>query len=515
MSEPSAPVYRLTRRRAGGTLLGLAPIPLVLLTVGVVALIVLPVLAGALAVGVLVAVICGLLAVLPAPGGPLYQMLPLAVRHLTRRARGADRWAAPLPLLTGSATVGERSTAQDPGRLLPPVLQGLDIVAAPRPAAGGSAGTVAPIGLVRDRRSGTLTVLLAARGGEFALLDPAEQHQRLSAWSMILAHAARDPALARLGWSLCSAPAPLTEHRRWLAERTREAPEGGGYARAAADYQELLDAAAPTLTQHDLRLWLTIDTRRLPRRADPADAAVRTALMLLEQCQDAGLDVAVPDSPVQIAEAVRLRADPTVAATLTGVRRSLAEQTGLASVLAGVHAGPMVMRTHWDAVEVDNVWHRLFWVAQWPALGLQPGWLDPLLVHAEGMRTLSVLCEPVSARLSRRRITSDAVQVESAVAAREKYSFRVPTHLASAQAAVDQREIELHGGHSEYGYLALVDVAAATRDELDQASRRLADRAAQTGITELRALHGRHDLAWASSLPLGRGPGRGLRTTVR
>lgn len=513
MNEPSAPIYRLTRRRAGGSVLGLAPVPVALLTAAAVALIVLPVLTGMLAVGGAAAVACVLLAIIPAPGGPLYQMLPLAVRHLTRRVAGTCRWTAPLPLLR-AATAAAWADPVEAG-LLSPLLRGVDIIAVPRSTAAGSASTVAPVGLVRDRRGGTLTVLLAARGGEFALLDPAEQHQRLAGWSRILAHAARDPVLVRLGWTLCSGPAPLTDHHRWLAGRTHGAPVGGGLARAAADYEALLDVAAPTLTHHDLRLWLTIDTRRLPRSADPASAAVRAAVTLLEQCQDIGLDVAIPDSPVQIAEALRLRADPTSAATLSGVRRSLAEQAGLASPLAGVHASPLAIRTWWDAVEVDNVLHRLFWVAQWPTMGLRPGWLDPLLVHAEGMRTLSLVCEPVSARLARRRITSDAVQVEAAVAAREKHGFRVPTQLATAQAAVDQREVELHGGHSEYGYLALVDVVAATRDELDQASRRLADRAAQAGITELRALHGRHDLAWAASLPLGRGPGRGLRIPVR
>lgn len=514
--EPSAPVYRLARRRQNSTFFGLQLGPLILLLSGLTALFVVPLLTGAVTAGVLIGVACALMAVLPLPGGPAHQMIPLAVRHLLRRASGRDRWTAPLPLARA------RRTSDDSGgrgagastALVPPVLAGLDIIAAPRSVATGAEGSVAPIGLVQDRRRGTMSVLITARGTDIVLLDPSDQHQRLQAWAAALANLTRDSSLLRLGWSLCSAPASLTAHRRWLTERDAQKAAAPEQVQAAAEYEALLAQVGPALSDHDLRLWLTVDVRRRPRVAAAATSAVDLAEALLDQCATAGLLVGSPDSPIQIAEALRMRADPTAAGRLTGRPRGLAEHAGLASSLAGVHAGPLSLLTRWDAVRVDDIWHRMFWVTQWPSGTVQPGWLDPLLFDLDGLHTLTVLCEPISSRASRRRITADAVQVESAVATRERYGVRVPTHLANAQAAVDQREIELHSGHAEFGYLALADVAAPTLDELDEASRHLRDRAAQTGITDLRALHGRHDRAWAASLPGGRAPHQGLRDAL-
>ncbi|MCK9878284.1 hypothetical protein MXD59_21345 [Frankia sp. Ag45/Mut15] len=508
-----APTYRLARRRQSGSFLGLQVGPLSLLVFGLISLLALPLLTGSVLAGVAVAAGCCLVALLPAPGGPAHQVLPLAARQFARRASGRDRWWAPLP--AARSTANESRRGGQPAVLLPPVLAGLEIVGVARSAAAGATDSVAPIGVVRDRRLGTMSVLISARGTEIVLLDPADQHQRLGAWSAVLANLTRDSTVVQLGWSLCSAPASFTAHRQWLAGRQAEHPAEPQHDQVAAHYEALLDQISPALADHDLRLWVTIDTRRLPRHADPAEAAVTTASTLLEQCRSAGLVAGAPDSPVAIAEAFRIRADPGAVGRPRGARRGLAEHAGLASPLAGVHAGPLSLLNRWDAVLVDDVWHRMFWVTQWPGSQLQPGWLDPLLFEPDGMHTLAILCEPISSRASRRRITSDAVQVESAVAARERYGFRVPTHLASAQTAVDQREVELQSGHAEFGYLALAGVAAHTLEELDEASRRLMDRAAQTGITELRALHGRHDRAWAASLPGGRAPSQGLRDAVR
>ncbi|MEX5712778.1 SCO6880 family protein [Parafrankia sp. FMc6] len=507
----SSPVYRLARRRSGMAHFGLGPAPLILVAGGFTALIVLPLLTGSLVVGAAVAAGCGMAAFVPVPGaGPLYEAAPLVVRHLARRTGARHHWVAPLPLLSGAPAAVERP-GDKAGRLLPPPLRGLEILTVPRTAATGAAHSLTPIGLIHDRRAGTLAAVLSSRGSEFGLLETADQHDRLSAWAQVLAHTARDSGVARLGWSLWSGPTPPSDHLLWLHDRqSGTATADHGPDQAAEDYQRLLENAAPALTRHDLRLWLSLDTRRLHRRAAPLDAAVQAALTFAERCRAAGLVVGDPDSPVDIAEALRLRADPSVAATLTRVRHTLAQQSGAISVLAGVHAGPLSMHARWNAVRIDDVWHRTFWVAQWPTAGLRPGWLDPLLFDASCVRTVAFVLEPVPARASRRRINADAVELESRMAVRERHGFRVPTHLAGAQAQVDEREAELHSGHVEYGYVALVDVTAPTLDDLDDASTQLAEAAAFAGVSEIRPLHGRHDLAWAATLPTGRVPARGL-----
>jgi len=87
---------------------------------------------------------------------------------------------------------------------------------------------------------------------------------------------------------------------------------------------------------------------------------------------------------VQIAEATRIQADPTITPRLHTTGPGLVELTGLATTLTTdipnpTDLAPLAIETHWDAVHVDNVWHRAFWIPHWPtaitdpALGSLPG----------------------------------------------------------------------------------------------------------------------------------------------
>jgi hypothetical protein len=523
--------YRLTGRRTGTVLLGLAVPQVILAAAGVAAAVLLAAgtgSSGGVVAGLLAAAGCAVLAFATAGGRPAYQAAPTLAVFAVRRATGRLRWTAPLPLLTGTPEQadgsGRRPAARPVPGGLPTCLAGLELVAVPRPewAAGGR--TIAPVGLVADSRSGALTVVVGVRGSGFSLLEPAEQQRRLAGWAQVLSQFARERSpVARLGWSLWSAPAPLSEHLGWLDGQARA---GDADAPARADYRRLLRDVARLVVGHELRVWLTVD----PRAAggDPAalpDAAVAAARALIDRCTAVGLVCSPPLSPVQIAEAMRVQADPAVAATLARVRGGLAERCGLASPLhpaeaggagglpavpAVVHAGPLAVEASWDAVRVDGAWHRVFWVAQWPATSLTAGWWEPLLLDPAGVRTLAMVAEPVPARASRRRINAESVSIEGQLRLRERHAFRVPVQLQQAHAEVDEREEQLNAGFPEYAYLALVCVTAASREELEAACQALADTAAACGVVELRALHGRHDAAWACTLPIGRAPDREL-----
>ncbi|MBL7487417.1 PrgI family protein [Frankia sp. AgB1.9] len=162
------------------------------------------------------------------------------------------------------------------------------------------------------------------------------------------------------------------------------------------------------------------------------------------------------------------------------------------------------LKVCWDAVRTGRTWHRVFWVAAWPAGPLHPGWLDPLLHEAPCARTLTVAFAPVSGRASRRRLNHDTAAVDLALQIRDRHAVRIPDQLARAHDEIRQRDAELSAGHPELAYLALIDLAAPDRDTLDAASAELADLAARTGITDLRPLHGRHHHALPATLPFGR-----------
>ncbi|GAC1517973.1 MAG: hypothetical protein NVS1B12_07890 [Acidimicrobiales bacterium] len=452
------------------------------------------------AVGAAVLGAAGVVAFVPWQGRPAYEAAPAVIRFGWRRLTGRNRWFARLPLLTAA---GEPGT--DPE--LPASLAGLEVLAVSRPAWAGAQRTIAPLGLVRDRRSGTVTAVLSVKGAEFQLIEEAEQHSRLFAWGRVLASFARhnSPA-ARISWHEWSCPAPLSEHLAWLATNIDPA------APAAGAYQQLLNASAISVARHELRVTITIDPRRIGRaRRSPGAtrSAVDVALTLLrslaDRCRDAGLVVSDPLSAAEIINAVRAGADPAVVRA-PSVGGSLAARTGLLPV---VHAAPLAVNVAWDHVRVDGAFHRGLWVSAWPTLELGPRWLESLLLDTAGTRTITMVMEPVSPRKSRQQIRHDAVKVQGDLHNRASHDFHIPVELERARADLDRREAELAAGFAEYRYLALIDVCANSLDALDELTAAYIDVAAGCGL-EVRSLDGRHDAAWACSLPIGRAPDRDL-----
>jgi hypothetical protein len=547
-------------RAGGGALLGLQWPQILLLAGGITALVVLPAathgIPGAIAAAVL-AVCCALAAFTQVDGQPLYGWVVVLVPFIIRRVSGQTRWTAPLPLITGTPSLPAEANrggftglclAVSEGRSLPRCLTGLELHAVDRPGWAGAERCLSPVGVVRDRRRETLTILMGVRGEGFSLLEPADQHSRLADWGQVLAQFGREVSpVVRLGWTLWSAPAsPGTSdgHLEWLhAHRSRHA-----HLHAVdADYRELLSDT--TLIRHELRVWITVAAGRPGGRSglstrrgsgggshpDPMAAALGAAKALTDRCASAGLVVSAPLSPVQIAEATRAQADPALSRPSQATARGLPERVGLASVLFAdedqdqadasadggdtpdrpqgvdaVHVAPLAVDARWDAVRVDGAWHRAFWIAGWPQNVTDPRWLETLLMTPPCARSLAVSYEPISPRTSRRKIIAEAVAVDSQLQLRERHDLRVPVGLQRAHGDIDQREAELGSGHCEVGLLGLIVLTETDPERLDAASQALLEQAAHCGITDLRALHARHDAAWACTLPLGRVPDREL-----
>jgi hypothetical protein len=498
------PRYQLSARSTGSAFFGLTVAQLALGSLGVIAAAKI-LTAGRLSVAHVVGAVAALIGAAGSAfaswrGRPVYEAVPTAVRFCYKALTGANRWFCRLPLL---GVDGSSTGAVKP----PPCLDGLEILALDRPAWAGARRTLAPLGLVRDRRSGALTATLNVKGSEFQLIDEADQHARIFAWGRVLAQFARESSpVARICWHEWSCPAPLSEHLAWLASNIEaDAP-------AAAHYRDLLADQAVSVARHELRVTITVDPRRIGRSArrsarakrNTADVALSMLRSLGDRCRDAGLVVADPLGAAELADAVRLCGDPTVIRSHGS--RTLEVKAGLVPT---AYAVPLAMESAWDHVRVDGAFHRSFWVSRWPNLEVGPRWLEPLLLDTAGTRTVTMVMEPVSLRKSRQQINHEAVRVHGDIANRSRHDFRIPVELQRAQSDLDRREAELSSGFAEYRYLALIDITAHTLDELDDLSNSYVDVAAGCGL-EIRALDGRHDAAWACSLPIGRAPDRDL-----
>ena len=479
--------YQLAAPDRTGAVLGLSRRVVVTLGVGVMVA-VLAFSAGAPLVGVGAVAICLGLVMVRVDGGPLVATLPNRMRWWVSRRSGRVHWRAALPL----------SPVEGAGPPWPPALDGQDLLAVDH-AAHGIAG-VGEIGVVHDLRSGTVSATVSVSGRHFGLVDGADQDGVVDRWGAALAGFVREqgPVVA-VRWSEWAAPAGIADHVRFV-DRHMHDPTSS----AALSYRELVAEAGPSATRHEVLVTVTV---RVGRARTPGRDALASAVATLggemrqfaDRLANAGLGVAGPLTVGELARAARCRLDPTVLSGMDTRTASLGRLAGLAAV----NAGPLATDGDWTWWRADGSYHRCFYVSDWPALALPADWLNGLLAWAGAVRSVTVVMEPVSPRRSRAAIKTQSTKLESDRLHRERGGYRVDGEMRRAAAAVDQREAEIITGYREFTFAGIITVTAATLDGLDRAGEDLDQVAGGLGM-ELRAVHGRHDQAFAVCLPLGR-----------
>jgi hypothetical protein len=359
---------------------------------------------------------------------------------------------------------------------------------------------LAGVGVVVDRRRGTVSGTLRAHAGGFCLVDRAEQEHLVAAWGNALAGFCREGgSVSSVRWTEWMAPAGIDRCEEFLAQ------QGAGTGEAVSDYRTLLATAASASTAHDVLITVTVDQRlaggrRRTRAGQSAavDALLEQLRLLTTRLEVCGLTADTPLSPAELADVIRHRLDPHRITV-----RSPESLATAAGVTPTHRAAPNAAETSWSHVRVDGSAHRSFWVAEWPRLDVPPNWIEPLLLHPGAVRTVSVVYEPVPPGQSRRQVDREATKLVSDEEQRARSGFRIGARHRRQQEALAEREAELVSGYAELCFAGFVTVSVPDPDQLDQACAGYVQAAAQAGL-DLRRLDGRHDVGLLCALPIGR-----------
>ena len=373
------------------------------------------------------------------------------------------------------------------------IFEGLGIVACP--LAGEPGGPEA--GVVVDERARTATAVLAVRGHSFALLGPADQDARVSAWARVLAALAREGSdVHRVQWVESCLPDDGEAARRHLRDRAvldPDSPPGRSYA-------GLVDQSAPVTRRHRTLVAVSIHLGRSARavrssgggRAGAGAVLLREAASLQRLLEEADATVEGVLGPGALAAVVRQASAPVAAA-------GAVEPTALSPAWPW----PMAVEPSWDAVRTDGTWHATYWIAEWPRVDVTPDFLGPLL-FSPLRRTVSLVMEPVSPLRAARQVaqarTADLADGEL----RRRGGFLVTARQTREREGVEHRDAELADGHAQYRFSGYVAVTADDAEALRGACAALEQAGGQARM-ELRRLYGEQDAAWACTLPLGRG----------
>lgn len=436
-------------------------------------------------------------AFVPVRGATLEQWTPTLLQWGS--GAGRRRWLidrpGPRPRPGPARRVARARTAPPPR--VPRTLDGLAILEVV------AAGQDEPIGILRDRRAGTFSVVLDVRGGAFALLDVADKERRLATWATVLASLGRTgSAIARIQWIERTFPAGSNRLPLPPATLTAGCPPPA----CRESYSELLDEAGPATQEHETLLIVTMRARDVSRaaRARRAEGGLEGAI------------AAVAAREVRLLQGHLRTADLTVervlgaAAYAQALRRSFAEQpqSDPSHARRGGASWPWPVATEatWASYRTDGTWHATYWVADWPRAEVGPDFLAPLILQSSGRRTVSLTMAPTNPLEAARSVeaakTADAADSEL----RRRAGFLNSARRQRESQHLLRRETELAEGHADYRFSGFVTVTAPDPDGLQQSCAEVEQLAHQAHL-ELRRLYGRQDAAFTWTLPLGRGLG--------
>jgi hypothetical protein len=304
-------------------------------------------------------------------------------------------------------------------------------------------------------------------------------------------------------WQEWAHPVGSDEHRAFLDTVGLRARVGEP---AVADYTALVDEQSPVTIAHEVLVAVTVDQRKVRARrrggsrlATAVDTLADELRLFSSRLDATGLTVDAPLSAVDVSGAVRVRSDPSRAAQVAALARSLAA----AARRGALEWGPMVTEPEWGHVHVDGAYHRSYRIAGWPQLPVGSDWLSGLLVDTHCVRTVTVVLEPVPMGRAARAADREVMAREADADMKTQKGFRVNARERKRLADVEARERELSEGHAEFSFVGIVTVTAADLDQLDDDCADVEQAAAQS-LLDLRPLEARHEQGWAAALPLGR-----------
>ena len=381
---------------------------------------------------------------------------------------------------------------------LPPALAGLELL----DVTASLRVQDQSVGVVADRRSGAVSIVIAVRGEGFPVASPAEQDALVRVWGNALAPLARARCpVSRVTWQEWTHPVGVRGHREFLGTlRPTDT-----HAEAHRDYGQLLEDQAPFTIAHEVLVTITADLRRVRSRRGVGveqvaiDALIDEVRQLSIRLESAGIAVPGPLTPSEVAHAVRVRSDPGRAMVAPSARRSLA----VASRKHPQEWGPMAIEPDWFDVRVDGSVHRSFQVAAWPMLPVSADWLGPLLTVDGATRTVTIVMEPVPVGAAAQDANRQLTSLEADQQQKERHGFRLTARERRRHDDVETRERELAEGHPLFRHVGIVTVTARDHDDLEDAAARVEQAAAQS-MLDLRPLAARQAEGWVASLPLGR-----------
>jgi hypothetical protein len=468
---------RFPRPQRNSLLLGLRPIQVTLLVVGIISA-ALALLAGwptpPRLVGLACSAVCGLIALAHVEGLPAYRWVVLRATHIIRGWRKQQSYRADVlaPRRHGYLRLpGEAG-----------VLRVLD--------------TPSSIGAIHDPVRRRLIAVAKIEGPAHLLQNSDEQERRVAAYGRMIAGLCQSSRIARAQILERTIPDPGDGLGDWARKRNLDTTTAAG-----GIYGELLRHAAPAVARHETLFSFALNLDAVSKEVRKYGGGLVGAMAVLDsesrafQTAFAGAGVAGGWlNATDLASTLRVAFDPAATRTL------IAE-------IDPVDAGPLAVDASWDHLRTDSSFHRVYVVAEWPRVRAMPSFLSPLLLKPGIRRTFSLVLQPVPIGKALRDARRHQVERVTDRATRKRIGQLETEEDRQLDADVAQREKDLAAGHGDVRWIGLIAVSADTEEALDEACSEV-EIAATQALLDVRRLVGQQIEGFlAAALPFGVGLG--------
>lgn len=167
---------------------------------------------------------------------------------------------------------------------------------------------------------------------------------------------------------------------------------------------------------------------------------------------------------------------------------------------------PLAAMRRWDHLRIDETYHQVFWIGEWPTSGVPVGFLEELVRDSgEFTRCVTLQLGPVSKEAALKKVNNAQTDLDQAETTRQRMGQRTTREQEAEAEEVTERETDLSEGYREMVYRGFITTSTSSREEMDEA-RNLVEVAAGEAQIEPKVLYWQQPAAFNTAvLPFGLG----------
>lgn len=163
---------------------------------------------------------------------------------------------------------------------------------------------------------------------------------------------------------------------------------------------------------------------------------------------------------------------------------------------------------YWTELQINDVWHRAYFVDQWPMKPVKPGFLEKVVLGLDFRHSITQVIKRGDDEAALRRINNDIKNYDTAQQLAQSMGRRLSRESQREMDDLERREEELVEGSGDVAYSAFISISARSKEELESHERDLRSAASRAQLKLIKCYGSQFEGFLAATAQLGYGADR-------